>query len=72
MRDILEIINEADRKGKDGKEKNELAAEYLLRELSELKGTDISKYISCTLDAIEKQYVITLKIPITAAIFKRD
>lgn len=69
MRDILEITNEANEKGKDEKQITNLFAEYLLDELRKMKGTDISQYLSCELDIIKQQYVITLKLPIAADIF---
>lgn len=65
----MEIANKAYENAKDDEQHAELFTEYLLKELREVKGTDISRCLSCELDLIKQQYVITLKLPITSNIF---
>ena len=69
MKDLMQIANEANEQGKNEREVTELFATKLLDELKKMKGTDISPYLSCEFDIIRKQYVVTLKLPVTANIF---
>lgn len=69
MKDIMQLANEANEQGRNEREITELFAEGLLKELKNTKGVDISPYLSCEFDVIRKQYVVTLKLPVTANIF---
>lgn len=69
MKDIMQIANEANEKGRNEKEKIELFADGFLAELKKLKGTDISPYLSCEFDVIRRQYVVSIKLPVSSDIF---
>lgn len=69
MKDLIAIANEAKENSKNEKEEIRVFAEKFLDELKEMKGTDISPYLSCSLDVIHCNYVVKLTIPTTANIF---